>query len=237
MVEEKLVVAVFRRLCDGDPVKIEKNSRCSSDVWLDHHCPQVSLVGAKEMFVQGWLRKEIFRRRILTSAFNSVQWWKWSVSCRLLACIGTKKKNPLELRLRSVEKTSVIWASDFLSVVAACLLNGLIIKKHHWNTAFYGSNFQDFQNFLGRCKPPKTPSWSEGRFAPCCAWRMHAPYIPKFVHKPLSASDQLRPCLYIHILAVQPRVAQAFALRSTFVASLLRLHSAPRFPIDRWTHR
>ena len=52
MVEEK-VVEVFRRHHDGDPMEIEKNACCSSDVWLDRHCLQASLLGAKEMFVQG----------------------------------------------------------------------------------------------------------------------------------------------------------------------------------------
>ena len=52
MVEEK-VVEVFRHHHDGDPVEIEKNSRCSSDIWLNRHCLHGSFVGAKEMFVQG----------------------------------------------------------------------------------------------------------------------------------------------------------------------------------------
>ena len=51
--EEQEVVVLFRRLPDDDPVEIEKNSRCSYDVWLDRQCLQASLVGAKEMFVQG----------------------------------------------------------------------------------------------------------------------------------------------------------------------------------------
>ena len=85
------------------------------------------------------------------------------------------KKNPLELRLRSVVKT--IWASDFFSfsVVAACLQNGLMIKKYHWNTAFYASNFQDFQKFPGRCpeprlgglqRPPRPPAGLRGASRP-----------------------------------------------------------------------
>ena len=52
--------------------------------------------------------------------------------------------------------------------------------------------FRIFKIFPGRCPEPrlggpKTPSWSKGRFA------QHAPYFPKIFHKPLLASDQVRP--------------------------------------------
>ena len=99
-------------------------------------------------------------------------------------------------------KTSLIWASDFsFSVVAACLQNGLMIKKYHWNTAFYASNFQDFQKFPGRCpeprlgglqRTPRPPAGLRGASRPaalCAACTLFS----KIFHKPPLAPDQLRP--------------------------------------------
>ena len=50
-----------------------------------------------------------------------------------------------------------------------------MIEKYHWNTAFYASNFQDFQNFSGRCpeprleglqRPPRLPAGLRGASRP-----------------------------------------------------------------------
>ena len=106
------VVEVFRHLRDGDPVEIEnrRTSVALPIIWLYSQCLQALLLPVYSWPARRCLSKGDYAKRFSPAPSTVCGDGQWSVSCRLLAFIGTEKK-PLELRLPSVVKT--ISASDF----------------------------------------------------------------------------------------------------------------------------
>ena len=66
-----------------------------------------------------------------------------------------KKTAWVALAVSGEDNLSICDLTFFFFSRGSVFANRLMIKKYHWNTAFYASNFQDFQNFPGRCPEPR----------------------------------------------------------------------------------
>ena len=182
------VVEVFRRLRDGDPVEIEKNFRCSSDNLV------VSSMSIATGIISGRQGDVCARVITLRDSHQRLQQCAEMASGLFHAdsLLAQERKKTAWVALAvSGEDNLSIWL--FFSVVAACLLKGWWLKNITEILLFMHQIFRIFKIFRGAAPnpawgltaPPKTPSWSKGRFAPCCALRsMHLIFQKFFTNHP-----------------------------------------------------
>ena len=140
------LVELLRHLHDGDPMEIEKNSRWSSD-----RCLLVTSMST------GITRGDVCAKEEKSCVLCPLL--PTSTVCRdgsglfhadsLLTKERKKRTALVAFAVSGKDNRNSSERLTFFSVVAACLLNGLMIIKYHWTTAFYCSNLQDFQNFPG----------------------------------------------------------------------------------------